>query len=93
MPKPPTCRRCNTAHWTTQVCPAGKAPKAIDRPAKIVIDSKPKRNPAREAAVMQERFDMATRLAELEAKDAARRRRKADSQKRWRDGAKKRKLK
>lgn len=42
---------------------------------------------------MQERFDMATRLAELEAKDAARRRRKADSQKRWRDGAKKRKLK
>lgn len=91
MPKPPTCRRCNTAHWTTQVCPAGKVPKSIDRPAKIVIDPKPKRDPARETAVMQERFDMASRLAELEAKDSTRRRRKADAMKRWRDGVKKRK--
>lgn len=96
MPKPPTCRRCNTAHWTTQVCPAGKRPKIVEALKEAVAVAKGEKKPARETTYLVDHkaaratvpitapVDVATRLAELEAKDSTRRRRKADAMKRWR---------
>lgn len=105
MPKPPTCRRCNTAHWTTQVCPASKQHKIVAGLREAVAVAKGEKKPAREttylvdhkaaqpAAPIAAPTDIAARLAELEAKEATRRRRKADAMKRWRDGVKKGKKK
>jgi len=111
MPKPPTCRRCNTAHWSTQRCPLDKQEKvargkalADARAAEVAAKTKALAGLAKEqpATIIGHDYltrvrkeydpdDLVLRIAELEAEKAARRKRKAEAQKRWRASAKKRK--